>query len=119
MKVIKYLILIAVLVAAGAVSVQAGEKADLTAGQVQFAVALFKDQKAEFLAQQKEAKNYAKKVRAEVRERRATEKAGALAPVRDEARKSIEDAKLQAVEQGRKLAEESAAIARDARRSGQ
>jgi hypothetical protein len=105
------------MLAAGVASAQSAEKAAaLTSEQVRLAVALFQDQKAEFLAQQKEARNVAKKVRAEVRELRKSEQTSALKQVRDEARKSVEGAKQQAVEQSRKLAEEAAQVAQDARR---
>src|SRR5688500_6284295 len=103
------------LAAASLADARAGDKtADLS--QVRVALALFQDQKAEFLAQQKEAKNYAKKVRAEIREQMKTTQSGTLAPMRQEARKSVEEAKRQAVEQSRKVASEGAEVARDVRR---
>ena len=105
------------LAGAGVATAQGGEKAAaLTGDQVRLAVALFQDQKAEFLAAQKEAKLVAKQVRADARELRKAEKTATAQQVRDEARKSVESAKQLAVEQGRKLAEEAAQIAQDARR---
>ena len=119
MKALKQFVLVGMLAAAGVATAQGGEKekaAAPTGDQVRLAVALFQDQKAEFLAAQKEAKLVAKQVRADARELRKAEKTATAQQVRDEARKSVESAKQLAVEQGRKLAEEAAQIAQDARR---
>lgn len=109
------------MLAAAVLSVTAEDdkKATLAAvdTQVRAALTIFQDQKAAFFAQMRESqKANAKKVRDEVRAQVASTKSATITPLRQEMRQSIEDAKHQAVEQARKVAAESAEIARDARR---
>lgn len=103
------------LAGAGAMGARGGDKTvSLTTDtQISAAIAVFQDQKAAFLTQQK---NNAKKVRDEVRVQVATAKSTTITPLRQEMRNSIEEAKRQAIEQSRKVAAESAELARDARR---
>jgi hypothetical protein len=119
-KQIKQLLLVAVFAGAAVFGVQGADKKkgspDVDA-QIRAAVAIFQDQKAAFLAQQKDQqKNNAKKVRDEVRAQVAASKSTTITPLRQDVRQSIEEAKRQAVEQSRKVAAEAADIARDVRR---
>jgi len=87
--------------------------------QIHAAIALFQDQKAEFLnAQRDDHKNTPGQLRKEIREQVAAATLTArtsLAPLRQELRQSIEAAKSQAIEQGRKLVQEAAEAARSRR----
>ena len=117
-KALKQLILMGMLAVVAVVTAHGADKkaATVSNDQVRLAVSLFQDQKAEFLAQQKEARSIAKQVRADARELRKAETTATAQQARDEARKSVENAKQLAIEQSRKLAEEAAQIAQDARK---
>jgi len=83
--------------------------------QIRTAIAIFQDQKADFLRQQRDLEKIGSgKLRNEVRDQITAARA-TLGPLRTEARQSIQDAKSHALEQSRKLLEESAQAARQSR----
>jgi hypothetical protein len=77
--------------------------------QIRTAITLFQDQKAEFLRQQREQeKSCSGRLRDEIRSQITAARAVAtVGPLRTEARQSVEDAKRLAIEQSRKLVEET------------
>ena len=109
------------ILGAGVVATRGGDgTASLSLNdQIRAAIALFQDQKAEFLsAQRGEHKNSPGQLRKEIREQVAATTLTArlsLAPLRQELRQSIEEAKRQSIEQSRKLVQEATEAARSRR----
>jgi hypothetical protein len=84
--------------------------------QIRAAIALFQEQKAEFLKKQiDEQKSNAGKARDEVRDQVAAARPAIIKPLVQELKQSIEDAKRHAVEQNRKLVQEAIEAARTRR----
>lgn len=120
MKAIKTITAVGVILSASVFWAQGAEAAasSLTINeQIRAAIALFQEQKAEFLKKQiDEQKSTASKARDEVRDQViATAKATTIRPLVQELRQSIEDAKRHAVEQNRKLIQEATEAARTRR----
>ena len=117
-KAAKQLVLMGMLAIAGATGARGGEfTAALTIDQIREIIDLFQEQKAQFLALQKDQqKSYAKKIRDEVRSQMAWNRPAVLRALRQELRESVAEAKAQAAEHRRKLAQETAEAAREASR---
>jgi hypothetical protein len=120
-KAIKTITIVGLLLGAGVSAMRGGDgTASLSLNdQIRAATLLFQDQKAEFLnAQRDDRKNSPGQLRKEIREQVAATTLTArlsLAPLRQELRQSIEAAKLQSIEQSRKLVQEAAEAARSRR----
>lgn len=113
----KQIAILGVVLGVFAAGVRADDAKLAVQSQVRAAILMFQDQKAEFLASQtNQQKTNARKLRQEVRDQLVTAQAAAVAPLRQEVRQSVEDAKRHALEQARKLTQETAAAARDTRR---
>ncbi|HEY6227724.1 MAG TPA: hypothetical protein VI282_11440 [Verrucomicrobiae bacterium] len=120
MKAIKTITAVGVILSASAFWAQGAEAAasSLTINeQIRAAIAMFQEQKADFLKKQiDEQKSTASKARDEVRDQViATAKATTIRPLVQELRQSIEEAKRLAVEQNRKLIQEATEAARTRR----
>ena len=120
MKPLKQIMILGVMIGAFAAGARAGDTSLAVGSQMRAAILLFQDQKADFLAHQRDQqKSNARKLRGEVREQIVAAQASiasASGPLRQEVRESIEDAKHHAKEQSRKLVQETAEAARDSRR---
>jgi hypothetical protein len=120
-KAIKTITIVGLILGAGVGATRGGDgTASLSLNdQLRTAIALFQDQKAEFLnAQRDDHKNSPGQLRKEIREQVAAATLTArlsLSPLRQELRQSIEEAKRQSIEQSRKLVQEAAEAARSRR----
>jgi len=120
-KAIKTITIVGLILGAGVMATRGGDgTASLSLNdQIRAAIALFQDQKAEFLsAQRDEHKMTPGQLRKEIREQVAAGTLAvrlSLAPLRQELKQSIEEAKRQAIEQNRKLVQEAAEAARSRR----
>ena len=116
MKAIKTITAVGVILSAGAFWAQGAEAAasSLTINeQIRAAIAMFQEQKAEFLKKQiDEQKSNASKARDEVRDQIAAAKPATIKPLVQEMKQSIEEARQHAIEQNRKLIQEATEAAR-------
>lgn len=122
-RIVKHIVMLGIaagFAVTGALADDGGDGSDGGRTDIRTAINIFQDQKAQFLAQQRdEGKSHARKIRDEVRiQVVAAAKTSSLAG-RQELRQAIEDAKRNAQQQARKLVEETTEAARDSRHSRQ
>jgi hypothetical protein len=111
-KALKQILILGIVAGFGAVGALADDDSGSLRTDVRTAIAIFQDQKADFLAQQRdEHKSRGRKLRDEVRVQVVAATKGLSSQARQELKESIQNAKSQAREQARKLLEESAEVA--------
>jgi hypothetical protein len=117
-KAIKTISLAGLILSASALGVRGGDgSGTLTiSAEIRTAIAMFQEQKSDFLKKQREeTKGCATKAREEIRDQLVGDKPATIKPLVQELRQSIEEAKRHAVEQNRKLVLEAAEAARTRR----